>query len=343
MSFDMESRRDFLKVLGLGAAGLALSGNALAQDSAPASNATTQASASGSGPFDLRPFGKQLKVPSVCFGAMGINASNVNVLRAGLQAGFTMIDTALGYGRGGSEMAIGQAIKGMPREKLIIHTKASGFPAGNLPNMSDADAEAALRKLVESSLRNMGIEYIDTYVLLHGTSSPEEVTSEKLRAAAEKLKKEGKIRNLGVSTHSNYAATCTAAINAGWYDFVMTALPITAIDKSLSAPAEEATDEGAQQPARRRRAPKPADDMVPVLKLAQEKNVGIMGMKVLAHARGAQQQLKAKYAAMGDKVNEAQLAYKSVVQNPSVSTVTIGIQNMQHLQDALALPKLQLA
>jgi len=337
-----ESRRQFVKAMGLGAAGVALgiSGTASAQETRPAEQGIPSV-----------PFGKTgLQVPVICFGAMGIRANNVNVLRAGVQRGLVMIDTARGYGNGESERLVGEVANSVGRDKVIVHTKASGFPANNLSSMSDEQAYEELKKLVEDSLQRMGLDYIDTYVAPHGASNPAQVDAPQLRAAVEKLKAEGKIRFFGVSTHSDYAACSMAAINSGWHDFIMPSMGIANLDQELLSQAPDsaggeaaAYEQKAGAPQRGRPRRNTSEDLSAVLAAAREKNVGVLAMKALQFVpQPLRPAVRAKYAPEGVEMTDEQICYRAVMVQPGVSTVTIGMQTMKHLEEALALPGIQL-
>lgn len=336
-----ESRRQFVKVLGLGAAGMALNlGNAAhGQDSQPAKKEIPRVA-----------FGKSgLNVPVVVFGAMGISSSNANVLRAGVQSGLVMIDTAQGYKQGESERVIGEIVKAVGRENVMLHTKASGFPQDRLMEMTEQEAYDELRRCVDESLSRLGGDYIDTYVAPHGASKPEIVTAPALRSAVEKLKQEGKIKYFGVSTHTNFAACCMAAINSGWHDFIMPSIAISNVDPELLAGASGETasaDNYEQQTGKAgRRRPKrnKSEDLREVLSAAQEKGVGVLAMKAVGYVPGNMMaKIREKYAPAGSTLSDQQICYRAVMMQPGVSTVTIGIQTMQHLEEALALPWLEL-
>jgi len=107
----------------------------------------------------------------------------VAALRAGIARGLTHIDTAELYG--GAEDLIAEVIRGMPRRDLFIVSKV-------LP--SNADRGGTLRAC-EKSLKRLGTEYLDVY-LLHWRGS---VPLAETLGALEELVDQGKIRALGVS------------------------------------------------------------------------------------------------------------------------------------------------
>jgi diketogulonate reductase-like aldo/keto reductase len=108
-------------------------------------------------------------------------------LQRGVELGMTHIDTAEMYGDGRAEELIGAAIREgkLRRENLFIVSKV-------LP--SNSSYEGTLRAC-ERSLRRLGLEYLDCYLLHWRGSQP---LRETMRAL-EKLVDDGKTRALGVS------------------------------------------------------------------------------------------------------------------------------------------------
>src|SRR5581483_2007776 len=108
-------------------------------------------------------------------------------LLRGFELGMTHIDTAEMYGDGRAEEIVGQAIRdaGLRRSDLFIVSKV-------LPSNS---SYAGTLRACERSLRRLGTDYLDCYLLHWRGSQP---LSETLRAL-EKLVDDGKTRALGVS------------------------------------------------------------------------------------------------------------------------------------------------
>jgi diketogulonate reductase-like aldo/keto reductase len=109
----------------------------------------------------------------------------IRALRAGVELGMVHIDTAEMYGDGGAESLVGEAIAGLPRERLFLVSKVLPY------NASYAGTIAACH----ASMKRMRVEYLDCF-LLHWRGG--EPLSETMRAL-EKLVADGAIRALGVS------------------------------------------------------------------------------------------------------------------------------------------------
>ncbi|MGE0210599.1 MAG: aldo/keto reductase [Parvibaculaceae bacterium] len=127
-------------------------------------------------------------------------AREVELLRAGLDMGFTLIDTAEMYGEGGAEEVTGEAVKGR-RDGVFIVSKV--YPH----NASREGAVAAC----ERSLKRLGTDRIDLYLLHWPGSHPLADTV----AAFEQLKAEGKIRHWGVSNFDTAGMRKVAGVPGG--------------------------------------------------------------------------------------------------------------------------------
>jgi uncharacterized protein len=197
-------RRSFLQ---LGAAGLA----GLCVKPAAGSGSSQASAAAQSKPKLIhRTLGKTgIQLPVVSMGVM--NSDNPNLIRAALDKGIVLLDTAHGYQRGRNEVIIGEAIKGRPRDSFVIATKVPAEPT----------AEAYLKN-AEISLQRLGLDHVDI-LNSHDCSSKREVEFEPVLKALEKLKKDGRARFVGVTTHSNEPEVIRAAADSGFHDVVITA------------------------------------------------------------------------------------------------------------------------
>lgn len=117
----------------------------------------------------------------------------LEIVKQSLDAGCTFFDTAPGYGGGVSEAILGQGLKGV-RQEVVICTKA-GY---SVEHGEDFGA-AAIRPTLETSLRRLQTDYVDI-LLLH--NPPRELMDGRIATQyeeMEQLKREGKIREYGVS------------------------------------------------------------------------------------------------------------------------------------------------
>ncbi len=108
-----------------------------------------------------------------------------SALRAGVEAGMNLIDTAEMYGDGAAEELVGRAIQGLDRDKLFLVSKVYPFNAGR----------GDIRVSCEDSLMRMKTDHLDLYLLHWRGSVPLAETVE----CMEELKEDGLIRAWGVS------------------------------------------------------------------------------------------------------------------------------------------------
>lgn len=172
--------------------------------------------------FIFRTLGKTgIKLPVVSLGVM--NSNNPNLVRAALDKGVVLLDTAHGYQRGTNEGMIGEVIKGRPRDSFVIATKVPGDPRDR--KTGDFSAETSGEKFLEKfnlSLQRLGLDYVDI-LYLHNVLKRDQVLYEPLLKALETAKKQGRARFVGVSTHGNEPEVIRAAIEGKVHDVVLTA------------------------------------------------------------------------------------------------------------------------
>ncbi|WP_435355189.1 aldo/keto reductase [Emticicia sp. SJ17W-69] len=115
------------------------------------------------------------------------------ILNAAVDSGINFIDTADVYGDGESEKAVGRFVKSRS-ERIFVATKC-GRQLN--PHVNEAYQPSVLRKFVENSLKNMGLETLDL-IQLH--CPPTEVYYRpEIFELFDRLKEEGKVLNLGIS------------------------------------------------------------------------------------------------------------------------------------------------
>ncbi len=154
---------------------------------------------------DYRVLGKTgLKVSTVGSG-VGI-VPDPQVISRAIDLGVNYFDTARGYGNGNSERVTGAALKGK-RERVILATK------------TDGRTKADIFKDMDESLKALQTDYVDIWHL-HSRDTPDTITDEAVEAC-EMLKKQGKTRFIGVSTHDVHAVA-DSILKIGKFDVVQT-------------------------------------------------------------------------------------------------------------------------
>ncbi len=115
------------------------------------------------------------------------------IIAEALDRGVNFIDTADVYGDGASEAAVGRAVRAR-KERVYVATKCGRKIS---PHVNEGYTPEVLTAYVEDSLRNLGLETIDL-IQLH--CPPTEVYYRPgIFETFDRLREQGKIRNLGVS------------------------------------------------------------------------------------------------------------------------------------------------
>lgn len=118
---------------------------------------------------------------------------NEAVLNRLLDAGVNYIDVAASYSNGKFEMNTGRAIKNRDRKSIFITTKL---------NIRPKDTKDSIIQRTGECLKRLQTDYIDC-MMLHAVMTAEEVKNQEFHAAMKQLKKEGKVRFVGVACHGS--------------------------------------------------------------------------------------------------------------------------------------------
>ena len=150
-------------------------------------------------------FGKtKLEVSPITLGTWGIGGAGwddypdevrLDTIKAAVEAGINLIDTALAYNGGRSEQYIGRALEqtGARKDVYIVTKTGNDFIDGQYVRNGKADNIFAL---CERSLRNLRTDYIDI-LLLHWPDP--KVSLEESFGAMNRLKEQGIIGHIGAS------------------------------------------------------------------------------------------------------------------------------------------------
>jgi len=169
-----------------------------------------------------------LRIPIVSFGVM--NSDNPDLINRALDMGINHLDTAHVYLRGNSERVIGEVLERRgDRDKIYVATKMrlardrekNVFSLKGSEREPGATEENLINQL-ETSLQRLRTDYVDI-LYLHSCYSPEMAKYEPLMNALVKVKKQGKARFVGTSTHADVANVVRATADAEIYDVVLAA------------------------------------------------------------------------------------------------------------------------
>ena len=219
------------------------------------------------------------------------------VARDALARGVTYFDTAPDYSDTASERALGEAIRGR-RDEVFLATKFCRAE-GHLLNETPVPEIVAT---VEGSLRRLGTDHIDL-IHIHSCDRLDRLLAPNIHEAFDLLKAQGKVRFLGVSTHTpNLEEVANAAIDSGRFDVMMLAYHF---------------------------------GMWPhfghILAKAKTHDVGVVAMKTL---KGAKHTNLAPFRR--EAGSYAQSAFRWVLSNPDVSCLVVSFAKPQHVDEYLA-------
>jgi hypothetical protein len=247
--------------------------------------------------FVYRTLGKTgIKLPVINMGVM--LTDNPNLVRVALDSGVVMLDTAQVYQRGQNEGMIGEVLKGRPRDSYVIATKAI-LPNDKITGLYTEEAtEEAFLKKVDNSLKNLGLDYVDVYYL-HNVWKRESALYEPALKAMEKVKKAGKARFVGITTHMNEPEVIHAAVDSKIYDVILTVYNF-------------------QQ--------KHYAEVRSAIARASQAGIGIVAMKAV---RGASQQ--------PPTVKNIPASFKWILQDPNVHTIIAGFTTFENIKMDLAV------
>src|SRR6202035_858896 len=133
------------------------------------------------------------------------DGESIAAIRAAVESGVNWIDTAAVYGLGHSEEVVAAALAGLPEaDRPYVFTKGGLVwdPADRTLAPRRAGHPASLRAEVEASLRRLRVDRIDLYQM-HWPAEDGTPVEEYWQTFAD-LKREGKVRAIGLSNHDVY-------------------------------------------------------------------------------------------------------------------------------------------
>jgi aryl-alcohol dehydrogenase-like predicted oxidoreductase len=145
-----------------------------------------------------------LKVTPVGCGAGAV--PDPDILARAFDLGVNYFDTARIYGQGKSEQILGKFLQGK-RDKIVLASKTY------------SNTKETILKDIETSLKTLGTDHLDIYHQ-HSRHTPKEITDEMIETM-ELVKKQGKTRFIGVSTHDPNAMV-DFILKVGKFDAVQT-------------------------------------------------------------------------------------------------------------------------
>lgn len=247
--------------------------------------------------ISYRPLGRTgFAMSDISFGCSGL--SDPAVARRAVERGINYFDTSPDYSDAASERALGEGIRGTPRDTLFLVSKFC-TPDGHLASDTPvADVVAA----VDASLQRLGTDYLDL-VHIHAVNSLDRLMAPTIHEAFDRLRAAGKVRFLGVSSHTPDLETVMRhAVDSGRFDVIMVAYNF-----------------------------KNWPDLTTIFADAHARGVGVVAMKTL---KGAQHTQLADFTP-SERESFAQAAFKWVLANRDVSGLVVSISHFAQIDEYL--------
>jgi aryl-alcohol dehydrogenase-like predicted oxidoreductase len=261
-----------------------------------------------------------LAVSRIVHGSLQTNRDRIPLLARLYDAGVNFYDTSHVYGDGRSEEAMGEFFADNGRRKNVFLCTKMDLRA-QLKEGKGVYEKAMT--LAEGSLRRLRTDHVDI-MMLHGcTTLVDWVNNAEWLRAAEDLKKQGKIRFVGISEHARPAEVLKLAAAGGRYDVAMVAFSLVKGEWGSLGRSDTQT-------------------MDPALKAAREKDLGVVAIK--AALRAEEIVAKVSDPTLKKKGYSAyQLCYRYVLSVPGVHAVTCGMTTLAHVAENVAVPSIELA
>lgn len=234
-----------------------------------------------------------LKVPVVSFGVM--RSDNPNLCKAAYENGINFFDTAHGYQNGNNESMLGNLFKDIARDSFILETKVKPAGIGRDGKPTDLTTREDFLQKFNLSLTRLKMNYVDI-LFIHEVSNPELLDYKPIVETVQDLKRQGKARFMGFSTHSNMGQVIDAAASSKKWDVILTAY-------NFQLPNIK--------------------EMDAALKKANNSGIGIVAMKTMA---GGGFLDKEKTKPMNTSA-----AMKWALSNQDVHTIIAGMTSFDHL------------
>lgn len=164
-----------------------------------------------------------LRLPVVSMGS----AYAIDLTHSALDAGIMYVHTSSSYAERNHERMLGQVFRGRPRDSFVVASSPdlpSRWESGQSTSLdlgTNIDPKLILES-IDGSLERLGLAAVDIYYLA-SIGQRRTALFEPYMKAFERLKRDGKARFVGITTHANEAEVIRAAVESGFWDVVLTA------------------------------------------------------------------------------------------------------------------------
>lgn len=225
----------------------------------------------------------------------------IKMIRHGIDSGINYVDTAYMYHNGTSEVVTGKALKDGYREKILL--------ADKMPVWLAKEPEDQ-QKIFDEQLKRMDVDYFDMY-LIHNIDEFiwKRVLEFDTIKFVEKMKDEGKIKNIGFSFHGETPQFFKEVIDYFPWDFCQ--IQLNYMDTKIQAGLEG-------------------------LKYAGSKGIPVVIMEPLKGGKLTDvlpDSIKEYWDSAPIKRSPAEWALRWVADQPEVMTILSGVSSMEQLEE----------
>jgi predicted aldo/keto reductase-like oxidoreductase len=244
-----------------------------------------------------RPYGNTgFEMSDISFGCSGL--SDPAVARRAVERGINYFDTSPDYSNASSEKALGEGLRDVPRDQVFIASKFC-TPNGHLDKDTPTDE---IVRSVEDSLKRIGTDYLDV-VLIHAVNDVDRLMAPTFHEAFDRLKQAGKVRFMGVSSHTpDLETVMRTAVDSGRFDMIMVAYNFANWPKLPAIFAD-----------------------------AHQRGVATVAMKTL---KGAYHTQLSEFTPT-ERESFAQAAFKWVLSNQNMSGLVVTMKNLEQIDEYL--------
>jgi hypothetical protein len=255
-------------------------------------------------------------VSPLCYGATRTN--DESLIKYALEKGMSFIDTGRAYGNGNNEKLVGRAVAGI-RKSVAIQSKIelglSELPSKGKGKKGAEEIRTVLSSRLEASLKAINSEYFDV-MLYHDALDENLLFHNETMKFFDEMKKSGKIRAHGFSTHNDRMNLLSRNNIEGFYDVIM--VPFN----HKGSFTHSITGEYAKWDQ---------EKLISLLTAAWEKGKGVIAMKTCSGG---------PYSSSPDKKPDFMEAVRWVLQHNFISAAAVAMANFEQINEHLPLLKI---
>lgn len=246
------------------------------------------------------------------------------VVHAAVDGGINVFDSSESYG---TEKILGNALKDVPRDDVVICTKLHGAIEGQAKNLQQVEAT------LDQSLANLQADSVDVYMLHAVGAKRYDAIAVPLVPSLEKLKAKGKIRAIGITecfgVDRNHKML-TRALADDWYDVIMVGFNIlntSARGRILDAAQRQ--NVGVFDMFAVRRAMRDIASLTRYLQTQiEQQQIHDSAIELVQVIREGMEQ--------GEYASVSELAYRYCLQEAGIDCVLTGTGSLDHLRENIA-------